>query len=183
MFLSLEEKEMKKIAFIGTHGTRKTTYSHGLAYYLKTQGINADLLYEVARKSPLPINEDRTPSTQRWILHTQIAEELAFEKQEIDALVCDRSVLDNYAYFVEKFGRDVALDAIVKSHVKTYDLLIKVPITRDQIDDDGIRSTDKDFQRRIDETVDILLKSFGVIVVPFENIDQIVKHSLKRFGN
>ena len=71
----------------------------------------------------------------------------------------------------------------MKSHVKTYDLLIKVPITRDQIDDDGIRSTDKDFQRRIDETVDILLKSFGVIVVPFENIDQIVKHSLKRFGN
>ncbi len=173
---------MKKIAFIGTHGTRKTTYSHGLAYYLKTHGINADLLYEVARKSPLPINEARTPSTQRWILHTQIAEELAFEKQELDALVCDRSVLDNYAYFVEKFGRDSALDAVVKSHVKTYDLLIKVPITTGEIDDDGIRSTSKEFQTRIDEIVQNLLKEFGVIVIPFENIDQTVKHSLKRFG-
>jgi hypothetical protein len=170
---------MKKIAFIGTHGTRKTTYSLGLAAHLRTNRINAGFLYEVARQCPLPINEERTPSAQRWILHTQIAEELAFERQYVDALICDRSALDNYAYFVEKFERNYALDEIVKDHVRTYDTLIKVPILPGKIDADDIRSTDKIFQRRIDSVVDELLEEFEVPYILFENSDQINSYVLK----
>ena len=171
---------MKKVAFIGSHGTRKTTYSHGLVFHLKEQRINADLLYEVARKSPLPINEERTPSTQRWILHTQIAEELAYEKQNLDVLICDRASLDNYAYYVEKFGRDKVLDNLVKDHMKTYDTLIKVPIIDSEIIEDGVRSTDKLFQKNIDCVVDNLLNEFKTDYIHFEEMGQIQKYILER---
>ena len=173
---------MKKVAFIGSHGTRKTTYSHGLVFHLKENEVNADLLYEVARKSPLPINEGRTPSTQRWILHTQIAEELAYEKQNLDVLVCDRASLDNYAYYVEKFGRDEVLDTLVKDHMKTYDTLIKVPIVDREIIEDGIRSTDKLFQKNIDLTVDNLLKEFGADYINFKDMNQIKKYVLENYN-
>ena len=174
---------MKKIAFIGSHGTRKTTYSHGLVFHLKENRINADLLYEVARKSPLPINEERTRSTQRWILHTQIAEELAYEKQNLDILVCDRASLDNYAYYVEKFGRDKVLDSLVKEHIKTYDTLIKVPIIDKEIIEDGVRSTDKLFQKNIDEIVDNLLGEFEADYITFRNMNQIQRYVVETIKN
>ncbi len=174
---------MKKVAFIGSHGTRKTTYSHGLVFHLKENKINADLLYEVARKSPLPINEERTRGTQRWILHTQIAEELAYEKQNLDVLVCDRASLDNYAYYVEKFGRDKVLDSLVKDHIKTYNTLIKVPIIDKEIIEDGVRSTDKLFQKNIDNVVDNLLIEFKADYIEFKNMEQIQKYIVEESKN
>ena len=45
-----------KIAFIGTHGVGKTTLCYDLAALLKRQGLNVDVVKEVARLSPLPIN-------------------------------------------------------------------------------------------------------------------------------
>ena len=45
-----------KLAFIGTHGVGKTTLCYDLAAALKKQGVNVDIVKEVARLSPLPIN-------------------------------------------------------------------------------------------------------------------------------
>jgi nicotinamide riboside kinase len=174
---------MKKIAFIGTHGTGKTTSAYRLAGDLKRQGVNAEILYEVARKCPLPINEARTPSAQRWIVLAQIIAELEFEKSAPEILVCDRSVLDNYAYFVSAFGHDEALDAIVKSHIKTYDLLFRTKPLPGKIEADSVRSTDKEFQELVDKTVDDLLGFFGVETREFITYPLALGHVLKRIDD
>jgi GTPase SAR1 family protein len=149
-----------KIAFIGSHGVGKTTLCYDLASRLKRQDRAVDLVKEVARRCPLPINRDTTLSAQAWILHTQIADEVAAAAQN-DIVICDRSVLDNYAYLVNQAGRMPAYDALVTEWVKTYDGLFKVPII-DPPTFDGQRDVSQTFQRDIDGIIDQLAVDLGV---------------------
>ena len=149
-----------KIAFIGSHGVGKTTLCYDLASRLKRQDRIVDLVQEVARACPLPINRDTTVQAQSWILHTQIAHELAASAGN-GIVICDRSVLDNYAYFVNRAGRRPAYDALVQDWVTTYDALFKVPII-DAPSFDGKRDTSQTFQHEIDVTIDTLARDFGV---------------------
>ncbi len=102
-----------KIAFIGTHGVGKTTLCYGLAARLKRRDVALDIVHEVARRSPLPINEETTATAQRWILLTQIAEELV-ACARYPVVLCDRSVLDNYVYLLLAAGADRDFEPLVE---------------------------------------------------------------------
>jgi nicotinamide riboside kinase len=144
-----------KVAFIGTHGVGKTTLCYDLASVLKRRGIDTDIVKEVARLSPLPINRQTSLEAQTWILMTQIAEEIRSASQS-RVVVCDRSVLDNYAYMVLACGRQKPIERFVDHWMRTYDLLFKVPVVG-QADADGVRDTDEFFMRAIDDLVEKLL--------------------------
>src|SRR6478672_6678337 len=101
-----------KLAFVGTHGVGKTTLCYDLAAQLKRLDLGVEIVKEVARRCPLSINENTTLDAQAWILHTQIAEELEAAAL-YEAVICDRSVLDNYAYLVARQGRREDLDGLV----------------------------------------------------------------------
>jgi hypothetical protein len=147
-----------KIAFIGTHGVGKTTLCYELAVALKRLDFSVDLVKEVARECPLPINRQTTDQAQRWILHTQVAREIELAAG-YDVIVCDRAVLDNYAYLVAAVGRQDDLDVFVRHWMSTYTLLVKVPVVAPPTFD-GTRDTSVDFQRTIDRTIDQLLREF-----------------------
>lgn len=149
-----------KIAFIGSHGVGKTTLCYDLASRLKRQDRAVDLVKEVARRCPLPINRDTTLPAQAWILHTQIADEIAAVAQN-DVVICDRSVLDNYAYLVHQVGRLPEYDALVREWVGSYDRLFKVPII-DAPTFDGQRDVSRTFQQDIDGVIDLLAQELGV---------------------
>lgn len=149
-----------KLAFIGSHGVGKTTLCFDLAARLKRQDRAVDLVKEVARSCPLPINRDTTLEAQAWILHTQIAQEIAAAAQN-DIVICDRSVLDNYAYLVQQAGRQPAYDALVRQWVGSYDGLFKVPII-DPPSFDGKRDVSATFQHDIDQVIDQLAGELGI---------------------
>lgn len=149
-----------KVAFIGTHGVGKTTLCFELAARLKWLDYRVDMVKEVARNCPLPLNRDTTIEAQGWILHTQIAREIETGLGQ-DVLVCDRSVLDNYAYMVERFGRRDPYETMVSHWLNGYSLLAWVPVVTDPRWD-GVRDTDRMYQRRIDEVIAELLGAFGV---------------------
>jgi len=151
---------MVKIAFIGSHGVGKTTLCYDLGAILKKRGLHVDLVKEVARLSPLPINRQTSLDAQMWILTTQIAEEIRSSAHH-EVVVCDRSVLDNYAYLVFAVGRQRWLEPLVNRWMKTYDLLFKVPISGSP-SADGVRDTDEFFMRSIDRLVDDLLGERGL---------------------
>lgn len=138
-----------KVAFIGSHGVGKTTLCYGLAARLKARDVALEVVREVARRSPLPINQSTSVASQSWILHTQIAEELVAESHH-GVVICDRSVLDNYVYLLVAAGPRPSLEPLVDGWMATYDLLLHVPIV-EQPSADGIRATDPAFQRAIDE--------------------------------
>jgi len=72
-------------------------------------------------------------------------------------VVCDRSVLDNYAYLVFAAGRQKWLEPLVNRWMKSYDVLFKVPYVGGATAD-GIRDTDEFFMKQIDRLVDELLE-------------------------
>ena len=143
-----------KVAFIGSHGVGKTTLCFELAALLKKRDKVVEMVREVARFCPLPINRETTVAAQSWILHTEIAEELvADSKAEI--VICDRSVLDNYCYLLQT-GKHPMLEPLVRWWTASYHLLIKVPIVG-SMQFDGLRDVDIAFQRTVDETIDRVL--------------------------
>lgn len=148
-----------KIAFLGTHGVGKTTLCFELAAALKRLDLSVDLVKEVARRCPLPINQQTTASAQLWILHTQIADEIELEPQ-YDTIVCDRSVLDNYAYLVHASGRQPDLEPLLARWLDSYRLLVKVPVVAPPRFD-GTRDVSVGFQTAIDRLIDELLAEFG----------------------
>ena len=165
---------MKKVAVIGTHGVRKTTICHSFVAALKERGVNADYLGEIARdaeRAGFKLNEGTTRESQRWILHTQISRELEFGKRrDVDVLVCDRCVFDNYMYYVNHFGSDVILDQIVNEHVKSYYLLLKIPLNEGSLNADSVRAVDREFQRKIGELLDDELKKREISFQNYEGI-------------
>lgn len=141
-----------KVALIGTHGVGKTTLCFELAARLKRRDVDVELVREVARHCPLPINRQTTEAAQSWILHTQMAWEL--EAQARHAVVlCDRSVLDNYCYLLYAQGPQPHWEPLLTRWLATYQLLVKVPLWTPPRWD-GVRDTDLAFQRAIDELLE-----------------------------
>lgn len=171
-----------KIAFVGSHGVGKTTLCYGLAARLKALDISLDVVGEVARRCPLPINRGTTLAAQSWILHTQIAEETVASAR-YDLVICDRSVIDNFVYLLLAAGPKprwpafTAVDQLVDSWNSTYDLMVKVPIL-DQPRADGLRSTDPFFQRAVQDRLDDEVRRRNLDVVDLEGIprDQWLDH-------
>ena len=59
----------------------------------------------------MPINEETSFEAQAWILHTQIAEELLAQSR-YPVVLCDRAVVDNYAYLAHPHIYRVLKDGI-----------------------------------------------------------------------
>src|SRR5262245_18324003 len=92
-----------KIALVGTHGVGETTIAYEQAGILTRRGKTVELLTEIARECPFPLNELGTRQAYQWIIARQV--QLEIEKSpRADVLVCDRSVLDNFAYYLRRFG-------------------------------------------------------------------------------
>jgi len=149
-----------KVALIGTHGVGKTTLCFELAARLKRRDVDVELVREVARHCPLPINRDTSAAAQSWILHTQMAWELEAAAQHT-LVLCDRSVLDNYCYLLYATGPQPSWEPLLTHWLSTYELLVKVPLwTTPRWD--GVRDTDLAFQRDIDALLDEQLVARGV---------------------
>lgn len=155
-----------KIAFIGSHGVGKTTLCYGLAARLKRRDVGVEVVHEVARRCPLPINEETSVAAQSWILHTQIAEELVAQAR-YPVVVCDRSVLDNYVYLLLAAGRQEGPEKLVEYWLEGYDLLVHVPIV-ETLSPDGVRSPDPGFQQAVE---DRLLQEIEVRRLPVLGLD------------
>jgi hypothetical protein len=145
-----------KLALIGTHGVGKTTLAYETCSLLKKADHNVELVTEVARRSPFPVNEATTLESQLWILHAQIAAELDAAARA-PHVICDRAVLDNYCYLVNKFGRQPHLEQWLEWWMRGYSLLVAVPPLADGIPPDGFRSENLEFQHRIHELLGQLL--------------------------
>jgi nicotinamide riboside kinase len=149
-----------KIALIGTHGVGKTTLCYDLAARLKRRDVEVELVREVARRCPLPINRETSLAAQSWILHTQAAWELEAEHRNT-VVLCDRSVLDNYCYLLAAAGPQPGWEPFVQAWIATYALMVKVPLWTPPRWD-GVRDTDLTFQRHIDDLLEGQLDQRGL---------------------
>ena len=130
-----------KVAFIGSHGIRKTTAAHGFANAMQRAGRSVEYGREVVRDNPLGINEGATGEAQLWVLVSQIRQELTLAPKA-EVLVLDRGVMDNYAYYMR------ACDLVVRLHPDV------------DLSSDGVRSTSDEFRVEIEHILDDHLEEF-----------------------
>lgn len=143
-----------KVAFIGSHGIRKTTAVHAFANVMQRAGRSVEHGREVVRDNPLGINEGATGEAQLWVLVSQIRQELQLA-QKADVLVLDRGVMDNFAYYLRACGGEDPFDVapLVSRWSGTYDMVVRL---RPDIAlrSDGVRSTSDAFRDEIEALLD-----------------------------
>ncbi len=146
-----------KIAFIGSHGIRKTTAALAFASVIQRAGRSVEFAREVVRDNPLGINEGATAEAQLWVLTSQIRRELELSRKA-ECLVTDRGVMDNFAYYLRASGGEDGFDVepLVRQWSRTYDLVVR--LTPDvEIRADGVRSTSDRFRDEIEAILDARL--------------------------
>ena len=146
-----------KIAFIGSHGIRKTTAALAFASVIQRAGRSVEFAREVVRDNPLGINESATGEAQLWVLMSQIRRELELS-QKAECLVTDRGVMDNFAYYLRACGGQDRFDVepLVRAWSRTYDLVVR--LTPDvEIRADGVRSTSDRFRDEVEAILDARL--------------------------
>jgi nicotinamide riboside kinase len=149
-----------KIAFIGSHGIRKTTAALAFAGVITRAGRSVEFAREVVRDNPLGINEGATSEAQLWVLTSQIRRELELSRKA-EVLVTDRGVMDNFAYYLRASeGEDrFQAEPLVRQWSATYDLVVR--LTPDvEIRADGVRSTSDRFRDEIEALLDAHLPRF-----------------------
>jgi nicotinamide riboside kinase len=143
-----------KIAFVGSHGIRKTTAAHAFANTIQRCGRSVEYGREVVRDNPLGINEGATGEAQLWVLVSQIRQELELAPKA-EVLVTDRGVMDNFAYYLRACGGTdlFAVEPLVRRWSATYDLVVR--LTPDiALRADGVRSTSDAFRDLIEGILD-----------------------------
>ena len=146
-----------KIAFIGSHGIRKTSALLAFAAVVQRAGRSVELGREVVRDNPLGINERATGEAQLWVLVSQIRQELELARKA-DVLATDRGVMDNYAYYLRANGGIDRFDVepLVKRWSQTYDLVVRL-LPDIKLQADGVRSTNDAFRDEVEAILDEVL--------------------------
>lgn len=159
-----------KIAIIGTQGTGKKTLTSKLEKELHRRGKKVEVVGEVARACPFGINEQATFLSQRWIFHQQMIKELETEYKEPDIIIYNRAILDNLCY-MERIGKNhnpfpvveyLQLVEIARYWSQKYDYIIYMPFNIKWLKNDGVRSTDPEFARDIDDRISKMIDDFGL---------------------
>ena len=143
-----------KIAFIGSHGIRKTTAAHAFANTVQRAGRSVEYGREVVRDNPLGINEGATGEAQLWVLVSQIRQELQLAPRA-DVLVLDRGVMDNFCYYLRACGGEdrFTVEPLVRRWSATYDMVVR--LTPDiELRADGVRSTNDTFRDEVEALLD-----------------------------
>ena len=142
-----------KVAFVGSHGIRKTTAVHAFANTMQRAGRSVEHGREVIRDNPLGINESATDESQLWVLVSQIQMELRLTPKA-EVLVLDRGVMDNFAYYLRAaHGDPFDIGPLVTKWSATYDMVVRL---RPDIElrSDGVRSTSDTFRDEIEALLD-----------------------------
>ncbi len=149
-----------KIAFIGSHGIRKTTALLAFASTVQRAGRSVELGREVVRDNPLRINERATGEAQLWVLVSQIRQELELA-HKADVLATDRGVMDNFAYYLRACGGEdrFVIEPLIREWSTTYDIVVRL-LPDIALQADGVRSTNDTFRDEVEVILDERLSTF-----------------------
>jgi nicotinamide riboside kinase len=143
-----------KVAFVGSHGIRKTTAVHAFANTMQRAGRSVEHGREVVRDNPLGINESATGEAQLWVIVSQIRMELRLAPKA-EVLVLDRGVMDNFAYYLRACGGQdpFSIEPLVEKWSATYDMVVRLAPDI-ALRSDGVRSTSDAFRDEIEAILD-----------------------------
>jgi hypothetical protein len=194
-----------KITFTGSHSTGKTTISFMLMKEIYDQyGIEPHLLTSATR-SLLNMGKGdfrHNPNTDGFQLACIFERRnwmLTHRSLEAKVVISERCALDESAYQLDRAHKiqngglstgtyDLCLEE-AKWEVQNYwDKIYYIPVDDREVASDGVRNTNKDFQREIDscllETFEILGIRDRVVEVPvdLEDVPAFLREEVSKYG-
>ncbi len=167
-----------KIAITGAQGVGKTT----LAQQINKDYPDFKILPEAARlakEAGYSIDQAVIIETELWLIKKQIELESVGVKW-----VADRCGIDLLAYIQHLFSEESSLiEFATKTLVprfSNYDLVLYLPSGQFAIEDDGVRSTDVNYQQAIDRRIRDVLEKHKI---PFIKIVGSPKERLAKVKN
>ena len=156
----------KTICLVGTHCTGKSTTLEGLRSLYGENDVSyiTEAIKEVKEKG-LPINEDSIESTQLELLKLYgLKHKKLMDNSFKRLIIMDRSVIDVYAYTLRLFAYNrISPEALKEVNletthfIKTINPLILWFRPEFELQENGVRSTNKEFQTVIDRYFEYLL--------------------------
>ena len=152
---------------------------HAFASAVGRAGRSVEVGREVIRFNPLGLNEGASPEAQLWVLMAQVQQELGL-RGRAEILVMDRSVVDNFAYFLRVTdGADpFGVEPLVRRWAQTYDLFVRLLPDVDLLAD-GVRWTNDAFRDEIEAILDRILPIYvaddRLVRLPGEPGDRVVR--------
>ena len=149
-----------KIAFIGSHSVRKSNAVHAFASTVGRAGRSVEVGREVVRFNPLGLNEGATAEAQLWVLMAQVQQELELTHRA-EVLVTDRSVVDNFAYYLRVTGGEdpFSVEPLIRRWATSYDLSVRL-LPDVGLQADGVRPTSDAFRDEIEAILDRILQIY-----------------------
>ena len=162
-----------KIGITGTHGSGKSTKAKELSDRFVDVNKTIIVVDEVARSCPHTLG---TIEAQEWIWYEQMTREKHAMTQDVDVIICDRTVMDNLMYYrdilnsTSLFGSPILdqwqrwgyLYEEAKDWIPTYTQVIRLPLNLEWLQaDDPIRPKDVEYARRIDALFDRFVQPYA----------------------
>jgi nicotinamide riboside kinase len=160
-----------KAALTGAHGTGKTTLSSHMAEKMR-QTLKVGHTPEIPRLFIEEIGDNtifqrgnNSFARQALIIARQIETESSMLSSGLDLLICDRTIVDHWAYTEILFPTEVATlegqawKSMVARWVASYDLICRLPIEF-AMEVDGVRESDDHFRNDVDEKIVALYREF-----------------------
>ena len=148
-----------RIGLVGTMSVGKTTLVKALAelpqfkdYYVATERS------KYLRDLGIPLNTDSSLAGQ-FVFLAERASELLRENVLTDRTIWDVCAFTLGAQSIDQFDKRSFVEAAMTLRNK-YDLVIYVSPVGVEIEDNGVRTTDLDYRRKIDEVIKMSLIEF-----------------------
>lgn len=159
-----------KIGIVGSKSVGKTTLANLLVGYLRSEGVDADLVDEVAKRSPLPLNDESSIETSLWILGNQISSEMILANKAV--VVCDRTAIDVYPFAKLSYPNRTKELELLKIAIVSYLNLKPYSVVFHVLPQEGFnKSTDIKYQQELDIEFRKILRDLDVQVVEVKSIN------------
>ena len=173
---------MVKISFSGIPGSGKTSVVTEVKKILSLK-YKVESTEEISLKNPFDEDQKSCFVSQFFYITTQINEENIKSSKSLDYLLCDRSVLDQWIYWKNYFcvreannnleEKNELLVNLYKFWMKTYDLIFLIKVDFKELEkrdsDNELRTTDPEYNKRIDELFTQTIKDDNIKVIEIWN--------------
>lgn len=178
-----------RIGITGTHSTGKTTLLHALRSEPMFEGFQiCDEVTRWVKSLGVEINEGGSDLSQELVMMKHV-----YNIYMNDEMLADRTTLDGLVYTRALHLANHVSDATMK---KVHDVFVK---TKDEydflfyikpefaIENDGVRSTDDEWQSVIEKLFDESIETFKIPIIPItgsvrNRVEQVLDHINKSLG-
>jgi len=168
-----------KALITGPFSTGKTTLVQAVARELRKRNITVEIVPDVARSCPLPLNMDQTDDASIWLASRQLNNEIEATERGAKVVLCDRGIPDILAHHLDIKGRketpifDEMWNFLFR-WISRYDIIFFSSID-DKIlpENDGLRLADAVYRKNLEQNAYNILEKSNFVGLPVDTNSRI----------